>query len=94
MWITHAILHISYDPYGTKKWHFAMHIQNLFFKTIKILIHFVASLTWICACKVKLENRVITINDVKNKPNLNVLLKSHIGYYELENIHTSPQYIK
>jgi hypothetical protein len=72
---------------------FAYHITNLFFKTIKILIHFVLSSAWIRMRKSILKSRKPTAAQVSNKKNLENLLKSDIGYRELTRIRTSPDYL-
>ncbi len=41
---------------------FTYHISHIYFKTIKILIHFILSCGWICTRKAKLLDRVLKIN--------------------------------
>jgi hypothetical protein len=72
---------------------FAYHITNLFFKTIKILIHFVLFSAWIRMRKSILKSRKPTAAQVSNKKNLENLLKSDIVYRELTRIRTSPDYL-
>jgi hypothetical protein len=62
---------------------FAYHISNLFFKTIKILIHFVLSSAWIRIQKTILKGRKPTIAQVKNTKDLENILKSDMAYREL-----------
>ncbi len=40
---------------------FAYHISNIFFKTIKVLIHFILFCVWICIHKVKLLDHVLKL---------------------------------
>ena len=54
---------------------FALHTTNLFFKTIKILIHQVLSTMWVRIRKGQLKGKKLLAKDVKNKPNLEKILK-------------------
>ncbi len=56
-----------------KNHNFATHIPNLFFKAIKVLIHFVISSSWVRIHKGKLLGRQLQAHDVINKPNLDVI---------------------
>jgi len=72
---------------------FAYHITNIFFKTIKILIHFILFSTWIHIQKTKLLGRVLTTSDVLNDVNLDKILKFDLSYKELGCIQTSLDYL-
>jgi hypothetical protein len=72
---------------------FAYHITNIFFKTTKILIHFILSSTWICIQKEKLLGYVLTTSDVLNNINLDKILKFDLSYKELRCIWTLPNYL-
>lgn len=61
---------------------FALHIPNIFFKTIKILIHILFSAIYIR--KGKLQGRQLTAHDIAHKPNLDETLKTHMGYRDLQ----------
>jgi hypothetical protein len=68
------LLHKNHD--------FATHIPNLFFKAIKILIHHVVSSSWIRIRKAKLLGCQFQVHEVINKPNLDVILCSNLGYMD------------
>ncbi len=70
-----------------KNHNFAPHIPNLIFKTIKILIHYVISSSWVCIGKGKLLGCQFQTHDVVNKPNLDVVLHSNLGYMDLSRCH-------
>jgi hypothetical protein len=72
---------------------FAYHISNLFFKTIKILIHFVLSSAWIRIRKTILKDQKPRAAQVRNTKDLENILKSDMGYRELIKIRTSPDYL-
>jgi hypothetical protein len=72
---------------------FAYHISNIYFKTIKVLIHFILFCAWICICKEKLLDLVLNASDVSTNVNLDKILKSNLGYKELSCIRTSLDYL-
>lgn len=72
---------------------FAYHITNIFFKKIKILIHFILSSKWIHIQKTKLLGCVLIASYVSNNVNLNKILKFDLGYKELGHIQTSLDYL-
>ena len=72
--------------------HFSYHITNLFFKTMWILIEKVMSCISVRIRKGKLQGIKLLAKDVKYKPNLEKLLKSHIGYIDFKHIRISPDY--
>jgi hypothetical protein len=72
---------------------FAYHITNIYFKTIKLLIHFILSYVWIHIWKAKLSSRIFTTNDVSKTIKLDKLLKSNLGYKKKGHIRTSPYYL-
>jgi hypothetical protein len=51
-----------------KNHNFSTNIPNLFFKAIKILIHFVISSSWVCIHKLKLLGHQLQARDVITKP--------------------------
>jgi hypothetical protein len=72
---------------------FAYHITNIFFKTIQILIHFILSSSWIHILKRKLLNCTLIAKDVSIDVNLDKILKSDLGIWELNCIRTSQNYL-
>jgi len=66
-----------------KNHNFATHIPNSFFLTIKISIHFVISSSWVCICKGKLLGYQLQACEIINKPNLDVILHSNLGYMNI-----------
>ncbi len=76
-----------------KNHNFAISIPNLFFKAIKVLIHGVMASSWIRIRKGKLLHRTLQAKDVMEKPNLDNILKSDIGYMDLSKLRTSPDYL-
>jgi hypothetical protein len=56
-----------------KNHNFATHIPNLFFRVIKILIHFVISSSWLHIRKGKFLGCQLQARDIINKPNLDTL---------------------
>ncbi len=64
------------------------HITNIFFKTIKILINFILSSTWICIWKEFFLNHIICVNQCE----LHKILKSNLGYQEPSHIKIFPYY--
>ena len=65
---------------------FVADIKNIFFKAVKILIHQVLSTMWIRIRKGQLKGRKLIARDVKNKPNLEEVLTSDIGYVDFKRI--------
>ena len=72
---------------------FAMHITNIFFKAMRIIIQQVSSCAWICIRKGELKGKKLCAKDVKTKHNLNKLLQYPIGYRSLKTICISPDYV-
>jgi hypothetical protein len=72
---------------------FTYHINNIFFNTIKVLIHFILSCAWIRICEAKLLDHVLKVNDVSINVNLDKILKSCLGYKELSRIRTFLDYL-
>jgi hypothetical protein len=72
---------------------FAYHITNIYFKMIKILIHFILSSMWIHIQKEKLFGRILIANDVSKNINLNKILNFDLGYKELGCIIVSSNYL-
>jgi hypothetical protein len=64
---------------------FSYHTSNIYFKTIKGLIHFILSYAWIHILKAKLLNRVLKISDV--------LINVNLGYKQLSRIRKFPNYL-
>jgi len=54
---------------------FAYHISNVYFKTIKVLIHFILSCAWIRIHKIKFLDHVLKANYVSTNVNLDKILK-------------------
>jgi hypothetical protein len=73
---------------------FATNIQNIFFKAIKLCIEKVRNSSWIRIHKGKLSWRMLIAGQIAKEPNLDKILQSHIGFRELEKLHTSPDYIE
>jgi hypothetical protein len=76
-----------------KNHNFATRIPNLYFKAIKVLIHYVISSSWVCICEGKCFGHHLQACDVINKPNLDVILHFDIGYMDFSRLHTSPDYL-
>ncbi len=76
-----------------KNHNFASCIPNLFFKAIKVLIHYVNSSSWIHIQKGKLLGHQLQAHDVINKLNLDVILHFDLGYMDLLGLHISPNYL-
>jgi hypothetical protein len=76
-----------------KHHNFATHIPSLFFKVIKILIHFIISTSWVWVYKGKLLGSQLQAHDVINKPNLDVILHSHLGYMDISGLCTPSNYL-
>jgi hypothetical protein len=55
-----------------KNHNFAAHIPNLFFKAIKVLVHFAISTSWVHIRERKLRGCQFQACDVIKKPNLDV----------------------
>jgi hypothetical protein len=73
---------------------FATNIQNIFFKAVKLCIEKVRNSSWIRIRKDKLSGRMLTASQIAEEPNLDKILRSHIGFHELEKLSTSPDYIE
>jgi hypothetical protein len=73
---------------------FSTNTFNLFFKATKVYIQKVISSRWVCICKGKLNGRSLEDFEVQDKPNLDKIFKSYLGYYDLEGLHASPYYLK
>ncbi len=67
---------------------FPTNISNLFFKGAKISIQKVIGSKWIHKCKGKLNGGSLKAFEVQDKPNLNKIFKSYLGYRDLEGLHT------
>jgi hypothetical protein len=73
---------------------FATHITNIFFKAIKIIIHQISSLAWVCIRKAELRGQKLTAKDVRNPTNLERIIRSPLGFRSLKSICTSPDYLE
>lgn len=71
---------------------FANNIENIFFKTMKIIISKVVSSTWVRLCKAQLQGRELCIKDIRADTNIERLLSSRIGYKDFEALRTSRDY--
>jgi hypothetical protein len=69
------------------------HTYQTCFLKLKILIHYEVSSSWIRICKAKLLGCQLQGHEVINKPNLNVILHLDLGYMDLSQIRTSPNYL-
>ncbi len=76
-----------------KNHNFAIHIPNLFFKAIKVLIHSINSSSWVHIHERKLLGRQLQARDVINKPNLDVILHFDLRYMDLLRLRTSLDYL-
>ncbi len=72
---------------------FANHMANVFFKIIKVLIHFVLSSSWVCVCKAQLRGQHLIMKNVIDKPNLHKILNSKLGCREIKSICTFLDYL-
>jgi hypothetical protein len=72
---------------------FTYHISNIYFKTIKLLVHFILSCAWICICKTKLFDHVLKASDVSTNVNLDKILKLDLRYKKLSCTKTSLNYL-
>ena len=61
---------------------------------MRIIIEKIMSCISIRIRKGKLQGRKLLAKDVKYKPNLEKLLKSHIGYIDFKHIRISPDYLQ
>ena len=61
---------------------------------MRIIIEQVLSYMWVRIRKGQLQGRKLLAKDVKYKVNLEKIMKSDIGYIDLKNIHTSPNYLQ
>jgi hypothetical protein len=57
---------------------------------INFFIQQVKYTSWIKVQKGKLNDRILTTKEVTNKPNLNKLLWSNLGYCDVTHLKTSP----
>lgn len=73
---------------------FSFRITNFFFKTIRIIIEKFISWIWIWIRKGKLQGINLLEKDVKYKPNLEQLLKGHIGYIDFKHIRIYLDYLQ
>jgi len=73
---------------------FSTNISNLFFKAIKVSIQKVIGSGWVRICKGKLNGRSLKAFEVQDKPNLNKIFKSYLGYCDFKKLLPSPYYLK
>ncbi|MCO5592827.1 hypothetical protein L7F22_046830 [Adiantum nelumboides] len=71
---------------------FANDIENLFFKTMKIVIAKVLESIWVRLHKGKLQDRQLQAKDIKLTTNVESLLSSQIGYSDFKSLRTSTYY--
>ena len=95
----HMINKFSYQK--IEKWElmhkdndFTTHIKNIFFKVIKIIIHQISSLAWVCIREGKLQGKKLTTKDVCNPTNVERIIRSPLGFFSLRSIHTSLYYLE
>jgi hypothetical protein len=58
----------------------------------KVSIQKVIGSRWVCICK--LNGRSLNASKVRDKSNLDKILKSFLGYCDLEGLHTSSNYLE
>ncbi len=73
---------------------FSTNISNLFVKVVKVSILKVIGFGWICIHKRKLNGRSLKASEVRNKPNLDKIFKTYLGYHDLKMLCTSPNYLE
>jgi hypothetical protein len=73
---------------------FSINILNIFFKVAKVFIQKVIGSRWACIRKGTLNGRSLKVFEVRDKPNLNNIFKSYLGYCDLKGLHTTPIYLK
>ncbi|MCO5607666.1 hypothetical protein L7F22_061864 [Adiantum nelumboides] len=71
---------------------FARDIENIFFKTMKIIIGKVLGSVWVRLRKGKLQGQRLQAKDVQSTTNVEKLLSSQIGYSDFKNLRTSTDY--
>ena len=71
---------------------FARCIENLFFKTMKIIILKILSSTWVRLRKGQLQGKKIVARDVAEDTNIERILHSKTGFRDFESLRTSPDY--
>jgi len=72
---------------------FSISILNIFFKVVKVFIQKAIGSRWAYIRKGKLTGRSLKVQD-KDKPNLNNIFKSYLGYCDLKRLYTSPIYLE
>jgi hypothetical protein len=77
----------------TEKSYFCHTYINVFFLIIKILIHSIISSSWVCIHEGKLLGCQLQARDVINKPNLDVILHSDLGYIDFSRLCTLDDYL-
>jgi len=73
---------------------FSTNISNLFVKVVKVSILKIIGFGWICLHKRKLNGRSLKASEVRNKPNLDKIFKTYLGYHDLKMLCTSPNYLE
>jgi hypothetical protein len=73
-----------------KSGNFSKNIYNLLKIYIKISIQKVIGSGWVWIQKGKVCGRTLKADQVWDKPNLNDIFKSYLGYHDLEGWHNSP----
>jgi hypothetical protein len=63
-------------------------------KTTKVSIQKVIGFGWVQIWKGKLCGKTLKTYQVKKKQNLNNILKSYLGYHDLEGLCNSPNYFE
>jgi hypothetical protein len=67
---------------------------TLFLETTKVSIQKVIGFSWVQIRKGKLCGRILKTYQVRDKPNLDNIFKSYLGYCGLEGLRNSPDYFE
>jgi len=73
---------------------FSINISNLFLKDIKFSIQKVIGLGWVWIQKGKLCGRTLKAFQVWDKPNVDNIFKSYLGYHDLDGLYNSHNYFE
>ena len=71
---------------------FALDIDNLFFKTMKIMVAKAMSSIWVRLRKGKLKEAQLTASQVRQDTNIEKILHSKTGYRDFDALRTTPDY--
>jgi hypothetical protein len=73
---------------------FSTNILNLLFKVIKVFIQKVIGFGGVHIRIKNLSGTSLKVFEIRNKPNLDNIFKSYLGYCDLKGLHTSLDYLE